>query len=228
MRALAADLSVPENLQNDPAVRLVHAPEDADILLVAAILYGYSHYPWPHILTYVRTLSDARRAQVIDAYLCRRGPHDAPLRALEHLTYTFEVLVDYGAYRDIHRHRMATQTRQLPSPQHGYSTPEDLIRYGLQDEFDAAMAQAATTYEQLAREQPDLAPYILPLAYRCRVLITWNLRAMHHFVQLRSAKQGHTAYRRIAQDIYRTLEQHHPLLARYMRVDLADYALARS
>jgi thymidylate synthase ThyX len=197
-------------------------------LLVAAILYGYSHHPWPHILTYVRTLSDARRAQVIDEYLCRRGSHDAPLRALEHLTYTFEVLVDYGAYRDIHRHRMATQTRQLPSPQHGYSTPEDIIRYGIQNEFDAAMAQAATTYEQLAREQPHLALYILPLAYRCRVLITWNLRAIHHFVQLRSAKQGHTAYRRIAQDIYRTLEQHHPLLARYMRVDLADYALARS
>ena len=228
MRAMVADLTAPEGLQDDPAVRLVHAPEDAEILLVAAILYGYSHHPWPRLLTYVRTLSDTRRAQVIDEYLCRRGPHDAPLRALEHLTYTFEVLVDYGAYRDIHRHRMATQTRQLPSPQHGYSTPEDIIRYGLQDEFDAAMAQAATTYEQLAREQPHLALYILPLAYRCRVLITWNLRAMHHFVQLRSAKQGHTAYRRIAQDIYRTLEQHHPLLARYMRVDLADYALARS
>jgi thymidylate synthase ThyX len=228
MRAMVADLTAPENLQDDPAVRLVHAPEDAETLLVAAILYGYSHHSWPHILTYVRTLSDERRAQVIDEYLCRRGPHDAPLRALEHLTYTFEVLVDYGAYRDIHRHRMATQTRQLPSPQHGYSTPEDIIRYGIQDEFDAGMTQAAAAYEQLAREQPHLAPYILPLAYRCRVLITWNLRAMHHFVQLRSAKQGHTSYRRIAQDIYRTLAQHHPLLARYMRVDLADYALARS
>ena len=228
MRAMVADLTAPEHLQDDPAVRLVHAPEDAETLLVAAILYGYSHHPWPHILTYVRTLSDERRTQVIDEYLCRRGPHDAPLRALEHLTYTFEVLVDYGAYRDIHRHRMATQTRQLPSPQHGYSTPEDIIRYGIQDEFDAGMAQAAATYEQLAREQPHLAPYILPLAYRCRVLITWNLRAMYHFVQLRSAKQGHTSYRRIAQDMYRTLAQHHPLLARYMRVDLADYALARS
>lgn len=228
MRAMVADLTAPEHLQDDPAVRLVHAPEDAETLLVAAILYGYSHHPWPHILTYVRTLSDERRTQVIDEYLCRRGPHDAPLRALEHLTYTFEVLVDYGAYRDIHRHRMATQTRQLPSPQHGYSTPEDIIRYGIQDEFDAGMAQAAATYEQLARQQPHLAPYILPLAYRCRVLITWNLRAMYHFVQLRSAKQGHTSYRRIAQDMYRTLAQHHPLLARYMRVDLADYALARS
>jgi len=228
MRALVAGLATPASLQDDLAVRLVHAPEDAEILLVAAILYGYSHHPWPHILTSVRTLSDERRAQVIDDYLCRRGPHDAPLRALEHLTYTFEVLVDYGAYRDIHRHRMATQTRQMPSPQHGYSTPEDIIRYGIQDEFDAGMAQAAAAYEQLAREQPHLASYILPLAYRCRVLITWNLRAMHHFVQLRSAQQGHTSYRRIAQDIYRTLEHHHPLLARYMRVDLADYALARS
>jgi thymidylate synthase ThyX len=72
MRAMVADLTAPEIPQDDPAVRLVHAPDDAESMLVAAILYGYSHHPWPHILTYVRTLSDERRAQVIDEYLCRR------------------------------------------------------------------------------------------------------------------------------------------------------------
>ncbi|ETX05907.1 FAD-dependent thymidylate synthase [Candidatus Entotheonella palauensis] len=214
-------------VQDEPAVRLVQAPDDAEATLAAAILYSHSQQPWSQLLNRVRHFSQAQRQNVIDAYLSRRGPHDQPLRALEHLTYTFEILVDYGAYRDIQRHRMATQTRQMPSPQHGYSLPEDVVRYGVQETFDACMQRAAAAYEQIEHARPRVAPYVLPLAYRCRVLITWNLRELHHFVQLRSAKQGHVSYRRIAQDVYRAIDAHHPLLARYIRVDLEDYGLGR-
>lgn len=213
--------------QDGASVTLVQAPEDAETQLVAAILYGYSQHPWAQVVSRAQAMSDAQRAQVIDDYLQRRGPHDQPLRALEHLTYTFEVLLDYGAYRDIHRHRMATQTRQLPSPEHGYSLPEEIAAHGFDDTFKTCMEQAATAYRQLAAEHPHLAPYLLPLAYRCRVLITWNLREIHHFVQLRSAKQGHTSYRRVAQEVYHRLASRHPLLARYIRVDLQDYDLGR-
>ena len=227
IHTLAKDLLEPEAPQTQDAVRLVQAPADAEETLVAAILYSYSHHPWPQLRARVRQLSDDCKARVIDEYLCRRGPHDQPLRALEHLTYTFEILVDFGAYRDIQRHRMTTQTRQLPSPHHGYSRPEEFARYGMQEAFDICMAQAATAYDRIAQVEPHLAPYVLPLAYRCRLLITWNLREIHHFVQLRSAKQGHASYRRIAQDVYRTIARQHPLLARYICVDLTDYALAR-
>ncbi len=214
--------------QDTASVTLVRAPEDdAEAQLVAAILYGYSRHTWSQILAHVQALSDIQKAEIIDDYLRRRGPHDQPLRALEHLTYTFEILVDYGAYRDIHRHRMATQTRQLPSPEHGYSMPEELEQYGFGEVFKTCMEQAATAYRELATEHPHLAQYLLPLAYRCRVLITWNLREIHHFVQLRSAKQGHTSYRRVAQEVYHLLADVHPLLARYIRVDLQDYALGR-
>jgi thymidylate synthase ThyX len=89
------------------------------------------------------------------------------------------------------------------------------------------MAQAAAAYQQLAVECQHVAQYVLPLAYRCRVLITWNLREMYHFVQLRSAKQGHTSYRKVAQAVYHELARVHPLLARYMRVDLQNYVLSR-
>jgi thymidylate synthase ThyX len=89
------------------------------------------------------------------------------------------------------------------------------------------MARAATTYQQLVTHHPQVASYVLPLAYRCRVLITWNLREMYHFVQLRSAQQGHASYRQVAQAVYQALASTHPLLAHYMRVDLHDYALAR-
>ncbi|MEE9147170.1 MAG: FAD-dependent thymidylate synthase [Candidatus Tectomicrobia bacterium] len=227
MRAMAQDIFRSQEPQAGPAVSLVRAPAEAEVHLVAAILFGYSQHAWSQVLAEAQALSDDHKAHVIDAYLHRRGPHDQPLRALEHLSYTFDILVDYGAYRDIHRHRMATQTRQFPSPSHGYSMPEEFVRYGAKEEFEVCMARAAEAYCYLETQHPQVAPYILPLAYRCRVLITWNLREMYHFVQLRSAKQGHTSYRRIAQDVYHCLAQQQPLLARYMRVDLEDYALGR-
>lgn len=209
------------------SVTLLRAPEDAETALVAAVLFGYSQHSWSQLLAQVQTLSEQHKEQIIATYLERRGPHDQPLRALEHLTYTFEICVDYGAYRDIQRHRMATQTRQLPSPVHGYSLPEELVQYGFGASVEACMERAALAYWELADTAPDLAQYVLPLAFRCRVLITWNLREMYHFVQLRSAKQGHASYRRVAQEVYHELARVHPLLARYMRVDLQDYALGR-
>jgi thymidylate synthase ThyX len=228
MQAMAETLlSAAADRQDELAVRLVQAPDDAEATLVAAMLYSHSQQSWTQVMHRVRSLSQSERQAVIDAYLSRRGPYDQPLRALEHLTYTFDILVDYGAYRDIQRHRMASQTRQMPSPYHGYSLPEEVGRYGVQEMFEACMQRAAMAYEQIEQVRPHVAPYVLPLAYRCRVLITWNLRELHHFVQLRSAKQGHVSYRRIAQDVYRALDAHHPLLARYIRVDLADYGLGR-
>ena len=173
----------------------------------------------------VRFLRSTRR--VIDEYLKRRGPHDQPLRALEHLYYTFDILLDYGAFRDIQRHRMATQTRQDLSILYGYSSPAEIAAYGLQPTFDACMERAADAYTHIARDFPLEAQYVLPLAYRVRVLFTWNLRELFHFIQLRSAKQGHFSYRGIAQQVYREIARVHPLLARYIRVDLSDYPLAR-
>lgn len=227
MRTLVGELFGSDKPAETPSARLVRAPEEAETELVAAILYGYSQHAWSQVLSRAQALSWTQKAHVVEAYLQRRGPHDQPLRALEHLSYTFEILVDYGAYRDIHRHRMATQTRQHPAPEHGYSVPEELEQYGVREVFETCMVRAAVTYQQLATTHPQVAPYVLPLAYRCRVLITWNLRQMYHFVQLRSAKQGHASYRKVAQAVYNELASRHPLLAQYMRVDLQDSALGR-
>jgi thymidylate synthase ThyX len=227
MRTLAGELFEPEKPAETPSVRLVRAPQEAETELVAAILYGYSQHAWSQVLGRAQAMAWTQKEQVVDAYIRRRGPHDQPLRALEHLSYTFEILVDYGAYRDIHRHRIATQTRQHPAPEHGYSLPEELDQYGFREVFETCMARAATAYQHIATTHPQVAPYVLPLAYRCRVLITWNLREMYHFVQLRSARQGHASYRKVAQAVYHELARTHPLLAHYMRVDLQDYALSR-
>ncbi len=210
-----------------PAVALVRFPVDAEALLAAAILFGYADVPWLQIVEHVGKLSREARERVIDEYLRRRGPHDQPLRALEHLYYTFDIVLDYGAYRDLQRHRMATQTRQDLSPRYGYSVPDDLVACGLDDVFHQCMARAADAYCRIAEEYPLEAQYVLPLAYHVRVLFTWNLRELCHFIQLRSGKQGHPSYRQIAQQVYREIERVHPALARYIRVDLAAYQLGR-
>jgi thymidylate synthase ThyX len=210
-----------------PAVSLVRFPVDAEEQLAAAILYGYTDVPWLQVVERVGKLSTEARARIIDEYLRRRGPHDQPLRALEHLYYTFDIVLDYGAYRDIQRHRMATQTRQQLSTRYGYSVPEDVVAYGLGAVFQACMERAADAYNRIAKEYPLEAQYVLPLAYRMRVLFTWNLRELFHFIQLRSAKQGHFSYRRIAQQVYGEIERVHPALARYIRVDQSDYQLGR-
>lgn len=210
-----------------PAVALVRYPSDAEDQLAAAVLYGYAAHPLAQIEQHVRSLSPEAKARIIDEYLARRGPHDQPLRALEHLTYTFDILVDFGAFRDIQRHRMISQTPQESTTIHGYSTPPEMARYGVSGVFDECMTRAIIAHATIAKDFPREAQYVLPLAFRKRVLFTWNLREIHHFVQLRSSRQGHPSYRQIAQQVFREVERVHPLLAKYIRVDLEDYSLAR-
>jgi thymidylate synthase ThyX len=228
MREIAEEVVGAAAPGEESLVSLVRYPADAEEQLVAAILYGYTAHPWPQVVSKVRGLSSAEKTRVLDEYLARRGPHDQPLRALEHLSYTFDILVDFGAYRDIQRHRMVTQTPQESTALHGYSTPEEIERYGMGVTYREWMDRAAEAHRIIAADFPSEAQYLLPLAFRKRALFTWNLREIHHFVELRSGKQGHVSYRQVAQQVFRELQRVQPLLARYIRVDLQDYSLARS
>lgn len=216
------------------SVRLLRMPSDPERDLAAAILYEHSHLDWQAISDHVSSLSPEQRQAILRETLekaedgGRRGNFDQPLRALEHLYYTFEVLIDFGAFRDIQRHRMATQTRQRLTPEWGYDTPPEIEELGLLDEYRTCMDRAAAAWRVLSVEHPEEAQYVLPLAYRVRALYTWNLRELHHFISLRSGKQGHRSYRRVAQEVWRCLHAVHPLLADFIRVDMKDYPLARA
>jgi thymidylate synthase ThyX len=215
------------------AVRLVKAPQDPEADLAAALLYEYSDESWETLRCNCANWPSERREEVIRAALLaeenggRRRRFDQPPRALEHLYYTFEITLDFGAFRDIQRHRMATQSRQRLTTAWGYATPPEIAEFGWLDIYEECMARAAEAYAAIAREQPEEAQYVVPLAYRMRVLFTWNLREIHHFVSLRSGKQGHAAYRKIAQDVWTELHRLHPLMAEYVRVDMNHYGLAR-
>ena len=218
--------------RNEPGevspVFLVFSDPDADNRLVAAILYGAAQLPMETLLAQVQTWDDAKKERVVDEYLKRRGPHDAPGRALERLFCTVEMTMDYGAYRDVQRHRMATQTTQALTPALGFEMPPEFEIFGYADQYQALMAEATDAYARLCdagfRHE---AAYVLPLATRIRVLFTWNLREVTHFVELRSARQGHPSYRKIAQDVYYSVAQSYPLVARFLRPNLKTYALTR-
>ena len=203
-------------------VEIVRYDEEAEDKLITTLLYRGSNLPYKQILSEVKKMPQEAKEKVIDEALKNRAAFDAPLRELEHIYYTFDILMDYGAFRDIQRHRMNTQTNQDVTIVHGYETPEEIVEAGLQDKFKEVMNRAVDLYQKIYPIFPKEAQYVVPLAFRKRTLFTWNLRELHHFISLRSGKKGHISYRRIAQACWEKLNQVHPLLAKYIKVDMSE------
>ena len=192
-----------------PSVRLLEFDPDAERKVVAAALFPYSS------LSLEEQTADP--AQVLEALLGDRANRRqrAP-RALEHAQYTFEIVANFGAYRDLHRHRMLTQDRQLLATSLGYDLPPGLADLGMADRFRAAVEGAAVAHQSLERDAgPALAQYIVPLAFRVRWYFRANLREVYHLCELRTTPQGHPDYRWVAQEMFRRVAEVHPRLARY-------------
>ena len=217
--------AVPADLQ----VELVDYDPQAEEKLLASLLYEHTGVPLAEIRDTLRNLGAAEREQLQEECLgLREHRRHKPPRALESCFFTFEITGDYGMYRDLHRHRMLTQWRQPLSPDHGYDLPELLKEAKLDAPYRAAMEQAAEVFELLRPEFPEAAQYVIPMAYHLRWSLQVNLRALAWLVELRSTPQGHPAYRKVAQDLFRAVEQVQPQLARWMGfVDLQDYELGR-
>ena len=201
-------------------VTIVNYEKDAENKLIIALLYKYSTLSYNQIKEQVSNMSSEDKLKIIDEALNQRDPHDQPIRELEHIYYTFDILVDYGAFRDIQRHRMVTQTNQKLTPNIGYSTPKLLIEAGFENIFKECIEKAKIAYHKFYEKYPNESEYLLPLAFKKRVLMTWNLRELHHFISLRSGPMGHYSYRIIAQQCYKEIEQIHPILAKYIRVNM--------
>lgn len=214
-RQKLADL---EPNEQKPVV-LVHYDRQAEAKIVASLLYKYSRLPYVQIRQQVEKMSETDKAEIIDRALKNRGKFDAPVRELEHAFYTFDLLLDYGAFRDIQRHRLCTQTNQSITTDHGYAVPDKLAELNLAAPFERAMARAKEAYDKISPEFPAEAQYLVPMAFKKRVLMTMNLRELHHFIKLRSGSRGHISYRRIAQQCWQELNKVQPTLAKYIEVD---------
>jgi len=198
-----------------PSVKLIESDPEAERKVVAAALFPHSDLSFEEL--------GGDPARVLEALLGDRANRRQRVsRALEHATYTFEIVANFGAYRDLHRHRMLTQDRQLLGTALGYDLPPGLEDLGMAGRFRAAIEAAAAVHPRLVREAgPELAQYIVPLAFRVRWYFRANLREVIHLCELRTTPQGHPDYRWVAQEMFRRVAEVHPRLAGYARfVDL--------
>jgi thymidylate synthase ThyX len=198
--------------------KLVDWEKDGEEKVLAAALYRFGQLPFEQALRHVCAQSPAERGRLAESLLGRLGEHDIPLRELEFCTYTFDLIMDQGAYAEFKRHRMMTQTPQRLTTRLGYAIPRLLVDAGLGPAYEAAMQRAAGTFEQLSEFSPEVAQYIVPNGFNRRVLARFNLREAYHFCQLRAARNAHFSIRRVARRMYDELSRVHPLLTRHLRM----------
>ncbi len=216
-----------EAVSAEQPVKIIIYDADVENKLISAILYRYSNKNFNNILEKVKSMSKEEKENILDEFLKRMERFDYPLRELEHINFTMEMLMDLGAFRDVQRHRLVTQTNQLNTCDHGFDIPEDIIEAGFKKEYETALLKAKSLYDKMKTKSPQEAQYVVPYAFRKQMLFTWNLRELEHFIRLRSGEHGHISYRRIAQKCHEEIEKLFPLLAKYLRVNKNEYYLGR-
>jgi thymidylate synthase ThyX len=233
----AQELLASQPIAAVPVVDLVERTETLEVALAATLLYSASHHPYRQIRDLVAALPESRVNEIIESGLRHRGKHDEALRAFHAgAALRFDILMDIGGFRDMHRHRRCTQIIQPFTTLHGYETPgsgdlgpqdefgyiDILIEAYCRADFLSAIEQAHAASAQIAASQaPEAAQsalYLLPLATRIRSLFKMDFAEAQYITELRSGPAGHFSYRRVAWEMYKALERQHPSLARHIRV----------
>jgi len=192
----------------ESTVDLVDFDPDAEIKLVTAMLYPTTSVGERELVEQVRKMTVDERLSVMKAYVGdRRNRRHRPGRALERVDYRFDILGDYGAFRDLQRHRMLTIEWQPLSARHGYVMPDVIEQVRKTAQFSDVMERSAGLYEALIDDFPAQAPYGVALGYRMRYSMQMNARSAMHILELRSAPQGHPTYRSVAQDMHRLIAE---------------------
>jgi thymidylate synthase ThyX len=214
--ALPADLIFPiqQNTNIDDWCQLCHYDADGQNRILAATLYRFSNIGYAQCAQQVALASSQQKRQIASALAHQIDKHTAPIRELEYTYLTFDICIDQGAYFELKRHRMMTQTPQAFTPHLGYAMPRQIVTAGMQAPYQAAMQAAAQAYTQIATQlSPQVAAYILPNAFNRRILLQTNLRSAAHLIALRSAPNAHFSIRRLAQRMAEQITQVYPLLA---------------
>jgi thymidylate synthase ThyX len=219
--SLAQDIKGPEFTgDNKLSVELTDYDADGEDKILAGLIYKYEPISFNAALAKVRSLPFAEKEMMFRTVLEKlRNIYDKPPREFEYPYYTFDVLLDQGAYYDLKRNRIMTQTPQLLSGEYGYYTPRLFSQVGLGTDYANAMDRAHQTAKLIAKKYPYEAQYITTKATARRFLMKMNLREAFYFVGLRSRQGGHFTYRKVAQMIYDQIARVHPLVAKYIMVD---------
>ncbi|HEX6811753.1 MAG TPA: FAD-dependent thymidylate synthase [Planctomycetota bacterium] len=196
---------------------LAHDPQLDDRLL-ASLLFEHSQQPFAALLARVRALTAGQRTELLRKLMAERGKHDAWPQALEGaLPFEFEVVLDFGAYRDVGRHRKGFQQQQALTTVHGFAVPPLMTEAGLAADYAAVLEQAAVHQQLVADRFPHAAGYVTPFAFLQRVRIVFDPRQTAYFIELRSGPEGHFSYRQVALDMLACVREVSPLFAQFIR-----------
>lgn len=235
MQALVSSLLEGTPAEPEAECTLLPVTSSAGDLLertLAACLYRYTKHPYRQLLGIVRQLSQEKRDAILSAYAGeRRTRRDRPRRAFEFgYPLTFDIQADFGAYRDLQRHRMLTQERQCLHPGLGYELAEELDAIGFRERAIECFDRSATLYGKMCRTlNPVTAQYAVLFGYRIRWMMGMNFREAMHLIELRTTPQGHPGYRNVCQRMMDEIRGQHPELAATFRfVDYNQYYWSRA
>ena len=216
-RLLHAD-SVAKKVAPEAEVTLTDFDPDGELKVVAAALYAVSSRPDAELLDAARAMTRDERNAVLAAYVGKRlNRRHRPGRAFERTSYRFDVLGDYGAFRDLQRHRLLTLEWQRLTPRHGHVVPDAIAEAGVADDWRRVLEESAELHDAIeASGRPEVASYAVSMAYRVRFYMEMNAREAMHVIELRTTPQGHPSYRRICQTMHRLIAERHPAIAATM------------
>jgi len=198
--------------------------------VIAAIFYEQSPgIPFHKILSNVKKMNPSKKNQIIITFAkLRKNRRHRPTRAFELVNYTFDLINNFGMFRDFHRHRALTLERQLLTTEHGFSIPKEIILLGMDKDYNDCMYKSKEVFEMIRKKYPLQAQYVVNFAYNYPYFMHLNLREACHLIELRTVPQGHSDYRKVAQLMYKEIKKVHPNLSKILKyVDTKEYDLER-
>jgi thymidylate synthase ThyX len=219
----AKELMAHEQLAPSKAIVDLLDEEPLEVEIATTLLYEHCHFSYRQIRQAVQVAGERHRREIIDLGLRHRGRHDEMLRGFRAgQEFRFDILMDTGGFRDMHRHRRCIQVMQQSTTQHGYEMLLDVEDAGMRARFDAAMRRTQAAVEKLATrnlpEAEENSQYAIPLAFRKRALFKMDFAEAVYISELRTTPAGHVSYRNVAYAMYEAVARKYPALAKYFRV----------
>jgi thymidylate synthase ThyX len=198
--------------------------------IITSIIYEQSpSTSYGNIMQQVKKLPNAKKIKMLDSFVkLRKNRRHRPSRAFESVYYTFDLLNNFGMFRDFHRHRALTLERQLLTTDHGYNIPNEIKVLGIEKDYHECMNKTKHTFDKIRIRYPEQGQYVVNFAYNYPYFMKFNLREACHLIELRTVPQGHIDYRQVAQKMFKEINKIHPNLSKIMKfVDLKEYDLER-
>ncbi|OGF90339.1 hypothetical protein A3I27_04785 [Candidatus Giovannonibacteria bacterium RIFCSPLOWO2_02_FULL_43_11b] len=210
-------------------VLLANYDQDGEAAIVAGILFPASKSSWANLIDAAKKMSAEEKKRIIAKYLEGRGERWQKVgRAFENAFMRFEIVLNAGAYRDLHRHRMHTQERQFFTVVHGYDVPPEIEEAGLADHVHKAMEKVEKLYQKIVSKLgEEHAQYATTLFHRVRFYQYQNVRQAFWEIELRTGSQGHPDYRHVAQEKFKLIQKAYPIIASFIKADMNEYDFAR-